>query len=319
MLAVEKERLAEQLTSQRAAAEQYQRAAEDARRELEAATKQLEHTAAELKQERAHRADVEHKVNLFDGLRARVDELERENSSYAMVVNNLNSMVDRLFAEKETHEQLHKEWEAALQSVLGDYERLLTERTTAVLSSTTQYLVERLRGVMGVTKSTEAQESPAQESIESPAPDSVPAAVPESTESTEPAPESTESPEAAAPETQEASNDMEPGEVPEEEVQIVEEVTEEVIEEVIEESPEDAPEQLVLCQSTPRVPSTAVGHDEVSLDLESGETTPEDETTILARLHSALGSRKRARSHEKSHERSHERSHKPHHVKHVKK
>lgn len=112
---------------------------------------------------------------------------------------------------------------------------------------------------------------------------------------------------------------MEPGEVPEEEVQIVEEVTEEVIEEVIEESPEDAPEQLVLCQSTPRVPSTAVGHDEVSLDLESGETTPEDETTILARLHSALGSRKRARSHEKSHERSHERSHKPHHVKHVKK
>lgn len=103
--------------------------------------------------------------------------------------------------------------------------------------------------------------------------------------------------------------DVEPGEVIEE---VVEEVVE-VIEEVIEEVVEEVPEQIVLHQSTPRVPATACEHDEVSLELESGEATPDDEG-VMARLHSALGSRKRARSHERGHERGHER-HKPKHVK----
>jgi len=117
--------------------------------------------------------------------------------------------------------------------------------------------------------------------------------------------------------------DIEPGEVTEQDVEVVEEVVEEVIEEVIEEVVDVDTQQIVLHQSTPRVPATACEHDEVSLELESGEATPEDEGTILARLHSALGSRKRARSHERSHERGHERhkphSVKPHSVKHVKK
>jgi hypothetical protein len=352
MLTVEKERLAEQLTSQRAAAERAQRAADDARRELEAATKQLEHITAELTRERAYRADVEDKVNQFDDVRARADELEKETATYATVISNLNGMVNSLYAEKEAHEQMQKDWEGALQTVLGEYEQRLTQRTTAVLCSTTKYLVERMHCVMGVhVKSGSASSiapepaEPAPEPAEpaEPAPEPAeptpepaepaPEPAPEPTESTpEPAPEPTEpTPEAIEPAeptqepTQEpassaapagpATMDIEPGEVTEQDVEVVEEVVEEVIEEVIEEVVDVDAQQIVLHQSTPRVPATACEHDVVSLELESGETTPEDEGTILARLHSALGSRKRARSHE----RHKPHSVKPHSVKHVKK